>query len=142
MHSDTNIPCDAILRVGGSIKEQLCRSNFYSPDKLDYLTNLLTNEDPGSGFISSYKVDYPGKTIQIQYRQIYIKKHPTEERYNSTSFYNQLYITLNKFYDHYRSDLMTIIGPEKFSKFFNQQIINDLFFINRIGENTLIISFV
>lgn len=136
------LDCNQLLTLSGAIREQLCKNNFYTNDKLDYLDSLFrSNINPS--YISSIRIDYYNKAIQIQFKPAYIRKENMQGNRDSLSWYSgTIYNILHQFYYNYNADLMSIVGPANMIHFSNPSLFHGYFFISRVSDNAIIIQFV
>jgi len=130
---------DEIITFAGDVRQKLCKSQFYSTDKLDTLLEIIRNEKGNiSSYISSYSIDYVNKSIQIQFRKAFMKKFEGD-RYNSIVFYEAIDAAMKKFFDRYKTDIYSHMSMEEVLKFYSLPE-NLFYYISRIGENTVIIT--
>jgi hypothetical protein len=132
-------PQDEIITFTGEVRKKLCKSQFYSVDKLDSLLEIIKNEKGNiSSYISSYSIDYTNKTLQIQFRKAFMKKFE-DDRYNSIVFYEAIDAAMKKFFERYKTHIYSIMEVEDVLKFYRLPE-NLFYYISRIGENTVIIT--
>lgn len=131
-------PQDELITFAGEVRQKLCKSEFYSHDKLDTLLEIIGSEKGMSSYVSTCSIDYVNKTIQIQFRKSFLKKL-NEESYSSMAFYSVIDVSMCKFFERYKTSIYSNMNVDDVLKFFSLPK-NLFYFINRIGENTVIIT--
>jgi len=130
---------EELIIFAGDVRHKLCKNEFYSPDKLDTLLDIIkTEKGDVSNYISSYNIDYTNKTIQIQFRKAFMKKIDGNA-YNSMTFYSIIDAIMKKFYNQYKTSIYSLMHVEDVIKFFSLPA-NLFYYIGRIGENTILIN--
>lgn len=117
-------PQDELISFIGDVRYKLCKNGFYSPDKLDYLAQLLVSHDGDR--IESFSVDYKEKNITIKYKII---PGAVEYYWYRTK--------LSEFFLEYKSSLYSIFQIDDLTKLYSNP--PDLFcYINYFGNTVTI----
>lgn len=140
MNKELTMGCNQVLNLSGKIRELLCRNNFYSGDKLEYLSGLFY-QNINESYISSIKIDYYNKSVHIQFKPAYIRKQNMQGNRDSLMWYGIIYNILIQFYNSYKADIMSIIGPSNMVHFANPSLFHGYFFISRVSDNAIMIQF-
>lgn len=125
------------LKNYGKIRELLYEANFYTEEKINDLLNIIYNSYLKS-YISTSHYNYNEKSIQLNMRKTFMCKFEGEQN-NSLAFYNIMNECIKEFLTKYKPEVMSIIGNENID-IINSSSISLLYYIARIGENTIIIS--
>ena len=130
------------IKFGNDTRQILCRSGFYSEEKLQDLLNMFLNDQSFANSISTYDIDATHLNIRLQIRKAYLAN--TGDGLNSLNFYEDQNIKriMINFYLKRKIEIFNLLGMETASTFFDERYVNMYYFITRYGDNALMINFI